>query len=203
MVQLVLQCAELKRACSGVFSTGKGVISHGSSGYALSPNSMPFGWWDWNCLYSALSLRMRASWTDPGHFTTQLVIMRSAVHYEMWMLCLPFQLTHSHSLSQSAWICTWVQSMVPIVLGMFPIWKNLCLVWAVWSSLRKETNWLIRLPSATDTAFTTLLTVDFLTPIFHQLLGGKSQMRKSSEWLSTVPSWIKHDSFGFGVGVLA
>ena len=67
-----------------------------------------------------------------------------------------------------------VQSKTPIVLcSMFPIWKNLCLACAVWSSLGKETNWLIRRASATDTAFTTLLTVDFL--------GGKSHIRKSAE----------------------
>ena len=135
-------------------------------GYALSPNMIPFGRLVWSSLYRALSLRMRASWTDPGHFTTQFV-MRSSALPTSWtlMLCLPFRFTNSHSFSWGAYMCTWLQSIAPIVLGIFPKRKKFCLAWMIWSSFGNETNSLIRLANAVDTLFRTSQTVDFVTPM--------------------------------------
>ena len=152
---------------------------------------MPSGQLVWSSLYKALSPRIRASWTDPGHFTTQFVMMRSALSTNwMLMLCLSFRLIYPQSLSWGAWICTWVQSITPIVLGMFPK-KNLCLVLGNLVILLK---WNKLIDQAGHHS-------QFICPLLygHQQLGRKSQMHRSTDQWGPVLPQTDCDYFGFSI----
>lgn len=77
----------------------------------------------WPTLQMLLSLRILESWTDPGQLITQFV-MTSCASQISWqfMLCFPFLLTNSASLTLGAKMRTCVQSRHPTTLGN---WANL------------------------------------------------------------------------------
>ena len=106
----VLLCARLNAVCGPGAGLGYGVMSVGRHGYPRSPRRYPsncpaikYKLWDilhkhnnwglyfikcnapcWNLAFK-LDLRyILASWTEPGHFASTLVIMLEASHITWW-----------------------------------------------------------------------------------------------------------------------
>lgn len=79
------------------------------------------------------AISQHSLWWGQDH--SQVVCFCCAFHSCWWSL----------TLSHGRRVYTQEQLITPLILGMFPKRMNLCMVWEIWSSLGKQTNWLARL----------------------------------------------------------
>lgn len=114
---LVARCDLLYFSSALLLGFRTGVISQPFRSYPLSPRIIPSCRPSSNSLYTALSFKILESCVLPGHFTTQLIILHSALHINWTFNEYPFLLTYSYSCKVGAWIRISVPSTQQIMPG--------------------------------------------------------------------------------------